>query len=106
MYKSFFHVCLLLPFCLAISACNDSDDDVHAESSVTIGLIFPLSAPEGKPRHHAALLAVQHLTEAGFPIRTVVGDSKFDKYTGVEVANKLINDGAKILSVDDPSFGQ
>ncbi|MCK5521963.1 MAG: ABC transporter substrate-binding protein [Thiomargarita sp.] len=98
MYKSFFHVCLLLPFCLAISGCNDSNDDVHAESSVTIGLIFPLSAPKGKPRHHAALLAVQHLTEAGYSIKTVVEDSKLDRFLAVEAARRLVEvGGAKVL---------
>jgi ABC-type branched-subunit amino acid transport system substrate-binding protein len=99
MYKSFFYVCFLLPILLAITGCNDSNDDnVHAESSVTIGLIFPLSAPKGKPRHHAALLAAKHLAEAGYPIRTVVEDSKLDKFLGVEAARKLVeNGGAKVL---------
>jgi len=97
MYKSFFHVCLLLPFCLAISSCNDSGDDAHVESSVTMGLIFPLSVPKGKPRHHAALLAVQHLAEAGYPIQRVVADSKLDRFLGVEAARRLVENGAKVL---------
>jgi branched-chain amino acid transport system substrate-binding protein len=98
MYQSFLYVCLLLSFFLAISGCNDSNDDVHAESSVTMGLIFPLSETTGKPRHHAALLAAQHLAEAGYPIQTVVADSKLDRFLGVEAARRLVeNGGAKIL---------
>ena len=98
MYQSFLYICLLLSFFLAISGCNDSNDDVHAESSVTMGLIFPLSETTGKPRHHAALLAAQHLAEAGYPIQTVVADSKLDRFLGVEAARRLVeNGGAQIL---------
>ncbi|RKZ89159.1 MAG: hypothetical protein DRR19_11815 [Candidatus Parabeggiatoa sp. nov. 1] len=96
MSKSFY-VCLLLSVFLAISGCDDSDDNAHAEL-VTIGLIFPLSAPKGKPRHQAALLAARHLAEAGYPIRTVVEDSQLDKFLGVDAARNLVENGkAKVL---------
>jgi len=98
MYKSFFYICLLLPFFLVVTGCNDSSDDTHAESSLTMGLIFPLSDPKGKPRHHAALLASQHLTGAGYPIKTVVADSGLSPFVGVEAARKLVENGnAKVL---------
>ena len=95
MYRSFFYVCLLLPLFWVVSGCND---DAGIESSVTIGLIFPVSSSEGKSLHHAAILASQHLAEAGFPIRTVVEDSKFDPFLSVEAARKFVeNHNVKII---------
>jgi ABC-type branched-subunit amino acid transport system substrate-binding protein len=79
-----------------VSGCDNDDDD---PSSVKIGLIFPLSTSDnGKPRHHAALLAAQHLSEAGYTVQTGVEDSKSDRIAGVEAARRLVDNwNAQVL---------
>jgi ABC-type branched-subunit amino acid transport system substrate-binding protein len=97
MHKRLYPVLLVLFTVMIISGCNDDDD--NDPSSVKIGLIFPLSSSDnGKPRHHAALLAAQHLSEAGYTVQTAVGDSKSDPIVGVEAARRLVeNWNAQVL---------
>jgi ABC-type branched-subunit amino acid transport system substrate-binding protein len=97
MRKRLYPVLLVLFTVVIISGCNDDDD--NDQSSVKIGLIFPLSTSDnGKPRHHAALLAAQHLSQAGYTVKTAVGDSKSDPIVGVEAARRLVeNWNAQVL---------
>ncbi len=96
MRKILYSVLLVLFTVVIVSGCDDDDDD---QSSVKIGLIFPLSTSNnGKPRHHAALLAAQHLSEAGYTVQTAVGDSKSDRIAGVDAARRLVeNWNAQVL---------
>ncbi len=89
---------LMILFLVAVmSGCDEGEDisDPNEVStySVKMGGIFPFTgalSDKGKPRHHAALLAVKHLTEAGFPVKWVVADSRSDAATGVKAASDLI----------------
>jgi len=97
MRKILYQVLLILFTVMIVSSCDDDDDD--GSSSVKIGLIFPLSTSDnGKPRHHAALLAAQHLSEAGYTVQTAVEDSKSDRIVGVEAARRLVDNwNAQVL---------
>jgi ABC-type branched-subunit amino acid transport system substrate-binding protein len=97
MRKILYSVLLVLFTVVIISGCDDDND--QSSSSVKIGFIFPLSTSDnGKPRHHAALLAAQHLSEAGYTVQTAVGDSKSDRIVGVEAARRLVDNwNAQVL---------
>lgn len=96
MRKMLYSVLLVLFTVVIVNGCDDNNDD---SSLVKIGLIFPLSTSDnGKPRHHAALLAAQHLSEAGYTIQTAVGDSKSERIAGVEAARRLVDNwNAQVL---------
>ena len=99
MSKSLY-LLMILFFMLALGGCNDNEDisvPKHATTySVKMGGIFPFTgavAEFGKPLHQSALLAIKHLTEAGFSVGWAVVNSKTNPDTGVEVAHELIGKG-------------
>jgi len=94
--RKILYIVLLLFTVVIVSGCDDNDDE---PSTVKIGFIFPLSMSDnGKPRHHAALLAAQHLSEAGYTVQTGIEDSKSDRIAGVEAARRLVDNwNAQVL---------
>ncbi|RKZ70897.1 MAG: hypothetical protein DRQ57_19355, partial [Gammaproteobacteria bacterium] len=97
---------------VTLGGCND-DEGIsvpnHAPTySVKMGGIFPFTgglSEKGKPRHQAALLAVEHLTEAGFSVGWVVADSETIPETGVKVARELIEKGGAKIIIGAASSG-
>jgi len=102
---------MILSFMVALGGCNDEDISVpeHAPTySVKMGGIFPFTgsmSDKGRPRHQGALLAVKHLTEAGFPVGWLVADSGTDPTTGVNAARDLIEKGKVQVIIGAASSG-
>ena len=95
------YLLMILFFIVAISGCNDGDEisgpsHVPSDAIVKMGGIFPFTGPLnpfGKPMHQAALLAVKHLNEAGFPVGWSVEDSNSNAEAGMEAAHLLVQKG-------------
>ncbi len=111
MSKSLY-LLMILSFMVTLGGCND-DEGIsvpnHAPTySVKMGGIFPFTgglSEKGKPRHQAALLAVEHLTEAGFSVGWVVADSETNPETGVKVARELVEKGGAKIIIGAASSG-
>jgi ABC-type branched-subunit amino acid transport system substrate-binding protein len=97
---------LMIPLYLVlITGCDDNDTTNY---SVKIGGIFPFSgslSEKGKPRHHAALLAIKHLQKTGYSVGWLVADSESQPIPGVEVARRLVEKGKVTALVGAVSSG-
>jgi branched-chain amino acid transport system substrate-binding protein len=103
---------MVVSLVVVMSSCDDSEDISEQDSvsgySVRMGGIFPFSgalSDQGKARHHAALLAIKHLAEAGYPVGWAVADSETNPDTGEKAARKLIEQGKVQVLIGAASSG-
>jgi len=110
MSKSLY-LLMILFFMAALGGCNDNEDISVPKATtyaVKMGGIFPFTGgltEFGKSYHQSALLAIKHLTEAGFSVGWIVADSSTDPTIGVDAVRDLIEKGKAQVIIGAASSG-
>jgi ABC-type branched-subunit amino acid transport system substrate-binding protein len=96
--KLFSLISLLVLASFLLAACQPAAPQVE---TLKVGEMHPFTgalSEFGEPEHNAALLAAQHLEEAGYTIETVFGDTETSAIPAVDAARRLVEvEGVHVL---------